>query len=62
MLDWQWCQKNAGGHHLTNLVLHAATAVLLFLVLRWMTGVSGRVGWWRRSSRSIRFKSKWWRG
>ena len=28
----------AGGHHLTNVLLHAATAVLLFLVLRQMTG------------------------
>jgi len=26
------------GHHLTNLLLHAATAILLFLVLREMTG------------------------
>ena len=29
---------NAGGYHLTNVLLHAATAVLLFLVLRRMTG------------------------
>ncbi len=57
ILDWQLYHENAWGHHLTNLVLHAATAVLLFLVLRWMTGVSGRVRWWRRFSRSIRFKS-----
>ena len=27
-----------GGHHLTSILLHAATAVLLFLVLRQMTG------------------------
>ena len=27
-----------GGHHLTNVFLHAATAVLLFLALRRMTG------------------------
>ena len=38
MLDWQLYGKAAGGHHLTNIVLHAATAVLLFLVLRAMTG------------------------
>jgi tetratricopeptide (TPR) repeat protein len=38
MLDWQLYGPAAGGHHLTNLVLHAATAVLLFLVLRSMTG------------------------
>ncbi len=28
----------AGGFHLTNVVLHAANAVLLFLLLRWATG------------------------
>ena len=38
MLDCQLYGLNAGGHHLTNVLLHAATAVLLFLVLRQMTG------------------------
>ncbi len=38
MLDWQLYGHSAGGHHLTNVLLHAATAVLLFLVLRRMTG------------------------
>ena len=38
MLDWQLYGPNAGGHHLTNVLLHAATAMLLFLVLRKMTG------------------------
>ncbi len=38
MVDWQIYGDNAGGHHATNLLLHAATAVLLFLVLRKMTG------------------------
>jgi tetratricopeptide (TPR) repeat protein len=38
MLDWQLYGPWAGGHHLTNVLLHAATAVLLFLVLRWMSG------------------------
>ncbi len=37
MLDCQLWGLNAGGHHLTNVVLHAANAVLLFLVLRQMT-------------------------
>ena len=32
------CGLNAAGHHLTNVLLHAATAILLFLVLRQMTG------------------------
>ncbi len=38
MCDCQIYGLNAGGHHLTNVLLHAATAVLLFLVLRQMTG------------------------
>jgi tetratricopeptide (TPR) repeat protein len=38
MLDSQLYGLNAGGHHLTNVLLHAATTVLLFLVLRQMTG------------------------
>jgi len=38
MLDCQLFGLNAGGHHLTNVLLHAATAILLFLVLRQMTG------------------------
>jgi tetratricopeptide (TPR) repeat protein len=42
MLDFQLYGFNAGGHHLTNVLLHAATTVLLFLVLRRLTG-----GFWR---------------
>jgi tetratricopeptide (TPR) repeat protein len=38
MLDWQFYGRAAGGHHRTNIVFHAATAVLLWLVLRSMTG------------------------
>jgi hypothetical protein len=38
MLDCQIFGLHAGGHHLVNVLLHAATAVLLFLVLRQMTG------------------------
>ena len=30
--------ENPGGHHLTNVLLHAASAILLFLALRRMTG------------------------
>ena len=37
MVDWQFYGRNAGGHHLTNVLLHAANAVLLFLVLGTMT-------------------------
>ena len=42
MLDCQIYGLHAGGHHLTSLLLHAATAVLLFLVLREMTGALWR--------------------
>jgi len=42
MLDWQLFGLNAGGHHLTNVLLHAATAMLLFLVLRKLTGAFWR--------------------
>jgi tetratricopeptide (TPR) repeat protein len=38
MLDCQLYGLHAGGHHLTNLLLHGAAAILLFLVLRRMTG------------------------
>ncbi len=37
MLDCQLYGLKAGGHHLTNVLLHAASTVLLFLVLRRMT-------------------------
>ncbi len=42
MLDWQLYGAKAGGHHLTNVLLHAATAILLFLLLRKMTGTLWR--------------------
>jgi protein O-mannosyl-transferase len=38
MADWQLYGRSAGGHHLTNVLLHAATVLLLFLVLQQMTG------------------------
>lgn len=38
MLDCQLFGLWAGGHHLTNVLLHAGASVLLFLVLRDMTG------------------------
>jgi hypothetical protein len=37
-LDCQVYGLNAGGHHLTNVLLHAVTAILLFLVFWQMTG------------------------
>ena len=38
MLDCQLYGLNPAGHHLTNVLLHAASAVTLFLVLWRMTG------------------------
>ena len=38
MFDCQVYDLQPGGHHLTNLLLHAAAAALLFLVLQRMTG------------------------
>jgi protein O-mannosyl-transferase len=38
MLDYQIYGLSPGGHHLTNVLLHAATAISLFLVLLKMTG------------------------
>jgi tetratricopeptide (TPR) repeat protein len=37
ILDCQFYGLNAGGHHFTNVLLHGASAILLFLVLRRMT-------------------------
>ena len=38
MIDWQLYGPQAGGHHATNVLLHAATTVLLFLLFWRMTG------------------------
>ena len=38
MLDWQLYDGWPGGHHLTNVLLHAANACLLLLVLRRLSG------------------------
>ena len=37
MLDYELYGLDPKGHHLTNLLLHAANTALLFLVLSWMT-------------------------
>jgi tetratricopeptide (TPR) repeat protein len=39
-LDYQIFDLNPAGHHYTNLLLHVANAVLLFLLLRQATGVT----------------------
>jgi hypothetical protein len=38
MMDYQFSGPKPWGYHLTNVLLHAATAILLFLVLRGMAG------------------------
>jgi protein O-mannosyl-transferase len=42
MLDCQLYELSPGGHHLTNVLLHTAAVIVLFLVLRRMTGFLGR--------------------
>jgi tetratricopeptide (TPR) repeat protein len=42
MLDCQIYGLHPGGHHLTNVLLHAATVIALFLILRRMTGATWR--------------------
>lgn len=42
MLDSQWFGRGAAGPHGVNLLLHAANAVLLFLLLRQVTGALWR--------------------
>jgi len=44
MLDCQLYGLNPAGHHLTNLVFHIASTLLLFLVLKGMTGALWRSG------------------
>src|SRR5207248_7730185 len=38
MLDCQLYGLKAGGHHFTNVLVHTTAVILLFLVLRGMTG------------------------
>jgi hypothetical protein len=44
MLDYQLYGLDPSGHHLTNVLLHLANTLLLFLVLRGMTGALWRSG------------------
>lgn len=41
-VDWELYGLNAGGHHFTNVVLHAFNVLLLFLLLLRVTGYAGR--------------------
>ena len=47
LLDFQLYGFQPWGYHLTSVLLHAANAVLLFLVLKRMTGRLGSSAWWR---------------
>ena len=42
MIDWAAYGRNPLGHHLTSLLLHLASVLVLFFVLERMTGASGR--------------------
>jgi protein O-mannosyl-transferase len=42
MADWQLYGPDAGGHHFTNVLLHTATAIVLFLLLQRLTGTIWR--------------------
>jgi tetratricopeptide (TPR) repeat protein len=42
MVDYQLHGLNAGGYHFTNVLLHTASVILLFLVLHQMTGALWR--------------------
>lgn len=44
MLDCELYGLNPWGHHLTNVLIHLANTILLFLGLRWMTGAIWRSG------------------
>ncbi len=44
MLDCRMFGLSAGGHHFVNVLLHSAVVLLLFLVLRQMTGALWRSG------------------
>ena len=42
MADYQLHRLHAGGYHFTNVLLHAASVILLFLIVRQMTGAFWR--------------------
>ena len=44
MLDYHFYKVNAGGYHLSNLLLHIVSTLLLFFVLNKMTGAIWRSG------------------
>ncbi len=45
MVDCSLFGLNPGGHHFTNVVLHAGNVMCLFLLLNWLTGAMWRCAW-----------------
>ena len=62
MLACQLFGLNPWGHHLINVLLHAANTALVFLVFRRMTGAIWRSLLWRRCSGCIRCGWNRWPG
>ena len=62
MLDCQLFGPRPGGHHAVNAALHAADAVLVFIVLRRMTGRRWPSAPWPRCSPRTRCTSNRWPG
>jgi tetratricopeptide (TPR) repeat protein len=42
MTDWSLYGRNPAGHHITNVLIHIINAILLFLLLLYLTGFIGR--------------------
>ena len=42
MIDWSLYGNSPAGHHLTNVFIHSTNAILLFLLLLYITGYLGR--------------------
>jgi hypothetical protein len=57
MVDSVVFGRRPGGYHLTNVLLHAASSVVLFAALKRATGRRARSALWRPSSRCIRYTS-----
>ena len=62
ILVWHLLGHGPAVHHLINLLLHAASTVLLLVVLWRMTGRLWPARWWRLSSPSIRSARNRWPG
>ena len=61
-LDYELWGMDPFGFHLTNLLLHGANVLLLFLLLRWMTGAVCAVRSWPACSLFTRYTWNRWPG